>query len=142
MGNVNLTDMPASPVSSKPAQRWFARLAFVTAAAATVLVLVVAGLRGSVGLILVGVAGMALGLAGAWAFLTDRGVLRWLAGAVAVLGPLGIAVLYASARLLWVVVVFALLWLAALALGRRALAISGAPQARGSMRYRGRANRS
>jgi diacylglycerol kinase family enzyme len=127
MGNVNVTDMPALPVPSQPAQRWFARLAFVLAAAATVLVLVVAGLRGSIGLILVGVAGMALGLAGAWAFLTHRGLLRWLAGAVALLGPLGIAVLYARARLIWVVAVFAVLWLAALAVGRRALAISGAP---------------
>jgi diacylglycerol kinase family enzyme len=36
-------------------------------------------------------------------------------------------VLYARARLIWVVAVFALLWLAALAVGRRALAISGAP---------------
>src|ERR687889_634807 len=106
MGNVNLTDMPAMPAPSQPAQRWFARLAFVTAAAATVLVLVVGGLRGSVGLILVGVAGMALGLAGAWAFLTHRGVLRWSAGVVALLGPLGIAELYTRARLMWVVVVF------------------------------------
>ena len=69
------------------------------------------------GLLLVGVGGMALGLAGGWGFLAHRGVLRWLAGAVAVLGPLGIAVLYAGARLLWVVLVFALLWLAALAPG-------------------------
>jgi len=126
MSNVNLTDTPALPASSQPAQRWLARLAFLTAAAATVLVVVVAGLRGSVGLILVGVAGMALGLAGAWAFLTHRGVLRWSAGAVALLGPVGIAVLYTRARLMWVVVVFALLWLAALAVARRALATSGA----------------
>ena len=35
--------------------------------------------------------------------------------------------LYARARLIWVVVVFALLWLAALAAGRRALAATGAP---------------
>jgi len=127
MSNVNLTDTPALPASSQPAQRWLARLAFLTAAAATVLVVVVAGLRGSVGLILVGVAGMALGLGGAWAFLTHRGLLRWSAGAVALLGPLGVAVLYTRARLMWVVVVFALLWLAALAVARRALATSGAP---------------
>src|SRR5918997_516764 len=42
MSNVNVTDMPALPVPSQPAQRWLARLAFVTAAAATVLVVVVA----------------------------------------------------------------------------------------------------
>ena len=127
MSNVNVTDTPALPASSRPAQRWLARLAFLTAAAATVLVVVVAGLRGSIGLILVGVAGMALGLAGDWAFLTHRGLLRWSAGAVALLGPLGIAVLYTRARLMWVVVVFALLWLAALAVARRALTTSGAP---------------
>jgi diacylglycerol kinase family enzyme len=127
MGEVNLTDMPALPLPARPAQRWIARLAFVTAGAAIALVIVVAGLRGSIGLILVGAAGMALGLAGAWAFLTHRGFLRWSAGVVALLGPAGVAVLYMRARLMWVVVVFALLWLAALALARRALAVTGAP---------------
>src|SRR4029450_1061448 len=100
MVELSPTDVPALPVSSRPAQRWFARLAFVLAAAATVLVLVTAGVRGSIGLLLVGAAGMALGLAGAWWFLTHRGVMRWLAAVVVILAPLAIVVLYASARLI------------------------------------------
>ena len=50
---------PGSPSSRPPPRR--------------VLVLAVAGVRGSVGLLLVGAAGMAVGLAGAWWFLTHRG---------------------------------------------------------------------
>ncbi|GGQ48850.1 diacylglycerol/lipid kinase family protein [Couchioplanes azureus] len=114
------------PASTRPAQRWLARFAFLAVAAATVLVLAVAGLRGGVALLVVAVAGMAAALAGVWWFLTHRGVLRWLAAAVMVLAPLTVAVLYARARLVWVVVVFALLWSAALAAGRQALAASAA----------------
>jgi diacylglycerol kinase family enzyme len=124
---VDAAGQPAPSVPTRPGQRWLARLAFVAATAATVLVLVVAGLRGSIGLLIVGAAGMAVGLAGAWWFLTRRRLLRWLAGALVVLGPLTVAVLYARANLLWVVVAFALLWLAALAAGRRALAVTGMP---------------
>jgi diacylglycerol kinase family enzyme len=120
-------DEAAAPVASRSGKVWLARLAFVTAAAATVLVVAVAGLRGSVGLILVGATGMAVALAGAWWFLTHRGILRWLAGAMALLGPLAVAVTYAWARLLWIVLVFALLWVAAVAAGRRALALDGIP---------------
>jgi diacylglycerol kinase family enzyme len=127
MVDVEATDVSALPAPSRPAQRWLARLAFLTVAAATVLVLVVAGVRGSIGLLLVGVVGMAVALAGAWWFLTHRGLVRWLAGVVVILAPLIVAVLFARARLVWVVVVFALLWLAALAAGRRALAVTGAP---------------
>jgi diacylglycerol kinase family enzyme len=119
--------VPVSPVAVRPAQRWLARLALLTAAAAAVLVLAVAGLRGSLGLLLVGFVGTAVGLAGAWWFLTHRGLLRWLAAVVVVLGPLTVAVLYARAGLIWVVIVFALLWLATVAAGRRALAVTGTP---------------
>ncbi|HET6533890.1 MAG TPA: diacylglycerol kinase family protein [Actinoplanes sp.] len=116
---IDLSAAEAAPSTS--AQRWLARLAFITAAAATVLVLAVAGFRGSIGLLLVGVAGMAAALAGAWWFLTHRGLVRWLAGALVILAPLTVAVLYARARLVWVVIVFAVLWAAAMAAGRRAL---------------------
>ena len=104
------------------APRRLARLSLTTAAIAVLLVLATAGLRNSLGLLLVGAAGSAAGLAGGWWFLTHRGVLRWLAGAVVVLAPLVVAVLYARARLIWVVVLFGLLWAAAIAAGRRALA--------------------
>ncbi|MGA5299991.1 diacylglycerol/lipid kinase family protein [Nucisporomicrobium flavum] len=117
---------PAVPVPERPAQRWLARLAFLVAAAATVLVITAAGVRGSLGLLLVGAAGMAVAFAAAWWFLSHRGLRRWLAGVLVVIAPLTIAVLYARARLIWVVVLFAALWLAAVAAGRRALAVQDA----------------
>jgi diacylglycerol kinase family enzyme len=123
MVEVTPTETPVL-APARPAQRWMARLALITAAAATVLVLAGAGVRGSIGLLLVGVAGMAVGLAAAWWFLTHRGVLRWLAGIVLIVAPLTVIVLFAVARLVWVVVVFALLWAFALAAGRRALAVT------------------
>jgi diacylglycerol kinase family enzyme len=106
---------------------WFARLAFVAATAATVLVLAVAGLDGSLGLLLVGGLGSALTLAAAWWFLTHRGLSRWAAGVVVVLAPLTVVVLYARAGLVWVVVVFGVLWAGAVAAGRRALQVTEGP---------------
>ncbi|MFJ5986315.1 diacylglycerol/lipid kinase family protein [Lentzea sp. NPDC092896] len=108
-----------------PEQRRFARLAFLAAGTAVVVVLVAAGVRAGVGLVLVGATGTALALAGAWWFLAHRGLVRWLAGVLVVLVPLTVVVLYVQARLAWVVVVCALLWLAAVACGRRALTANG-----------------
>ncbi|KUL28145.1 diacylglycerol/lipid kinase family protein [Actinoplanes awajinensis] len=113
-----------------PSRPWLARLAFVAAAAATVLVLAAAGLGGSLALLLTAVLGSAVTLAAAWWFLTHRGLLRWVAGLIVVLAPLVVAVLYARARLIWVVVLFGLLWAGAVAAGRRALAVTdGGPDA-------------
>ena len=117
-------EVPAPVVPSRPAERWLARLAFLLAAAATAVVLVVGVLVGVV-LLAVMAGGMAAGLAGAWWFLTHRGLWRWLAGALMVLAPLVVAVLLASNRQIRVVVVLALLWTGALAAGRRALAAAG-----------------
>jgi diacylglycerol kinase family enzyme len=102
-------------------RRWLARFAFLSAASAVVLLLAVAGLRAGIGLVLVGVAGMVAGLAGAWWFLTHHGLVRWLAGFVVVVAPLTVVVLYAQAHLVWVVVACAALWSIAVACGRRAL---------------------
>lgn len=110
-----------------PEQRWAARLAFLAAGTAVVVVLVAAGVRAGVGLVLVGATGTALALAGAWWFLAHRGLVRWLAGVLVVLVPLTVIVLYVQARLAWVVVVCALLWFVAVACGRRALATNGGP---------------
>ena len=126
MADTNVIQTLAVPALPRPAQRWLARLTFLTAAAATVLVLGVAGMRGSIGVLIIGAVGMALALAGAWWFLSHRGLRRWLAGLLAVIAPLTVAVLYASAHLIGVVIVFVMLWLAALAAGRRALAVPGA----------------
>ncbi|MEU4159080.1 diacylglycerol kinase family protein [Actinoplanes sp. NPDC026670] len=116
--------MPEASVVS-PNRAWLARSSFAAAAAAVVLVLAVAGLRGGLGLLLAGALGSAAGLAGAWWFLSHRGLWRWLAGTVVVLAPITVAVVYMRHRLLWVVIVFALLWAVAVAAGRRALAEPG-----------------
>src|SRR5947209_1010553 len=75
------------------AQRWLARVAFVVAAAAVVVLLAVAGIRG-VGLVLLGAVGVAVCLVAVWWFLVHRGVLRWLAAVLAVAAPLAVAVFY------------------------------------------------
>ena len=118
------------------AQRWLARLAFLTAAAAVVVLLAAAGLRGSIALILVGTAGVAVGLAAVWWFLSHRGPVRWLAAALAVAAPLAVLVMYARAGLVWVVVVSAALWLAAAAAGRAALVRTGEFHVHTSTRHR------
>jgi diacylglycerol kinase family enzyme len=110
---------PAPATGAAP--RWLARLAFVAGAAAVVLLLVAAGLRGAIALLLVGTAGVAVTLVGVWWFLSRRGPARWFAAAVA-LAPLPIvAILYVRAGLLWVVVAFAVLWAVAGIAGRAAL---------------------
>ncbi|MGW4209237.1 diacylglycerol/lipid kinase family protein [Lentzea sp. NPDC004789] len=102
-------------------RRWLARFAFLAAAAAVVLVLAVAGPRAGIGLVLVGLAGTVVTLAGAWWFLVHHGVVRWLAGFLVVFAPVAVAVVYARAHLVWVVGAAAALWMIALACGRRAL---------------------
>lgn len=110
-----------------PRQRRLARFAFLAAGTAVVVVLVAAGVRAGLGLVLFGATGIAIALVGAWWFLTRRGLVRWLAGMIVLLAPLTVVVLYVQARLAWVVVVCALLWSAALVCGRRALASSDEP---------------
>lgn len=109
------------------ARRWLARLAFAAATVATALVLTVAGVAGSLLLLLTAAVGSAVTLAGAWWFLTHRGVLRLAAGVLVILAPLVVAVLYARADRIWVIVVFGLLWSAAVTAGRRALAVTAEP---------------
>jgi diacylglycerol kinase family enzyme len=109
-------------------QRWLARLALVAAAAAVLVAPVVAGFRQSIALVLVGLAGLALTLAGAWWALAHKGLGRWLAVAVAVLAPLTVLVLYRRERLTWVALL-ALGFLAlAVAAGRAALRRDAIPE--------------
>jgi diacylglycerol kinase family enzyme len=115
----------SQPERTSPAQRWLARLAFLLAAVAVVLPVVAAGPRDSVAMIIVGVVGAALTLAAGWWFLTRRGVLRVLAGVLTVAAPVTVAVLYAGRGLLWIAVVTPLVVVAALAIGRAALAAPG-----------------
>jgi diacylglycerol kinase family enzyme len=103
-------------------QRWLARLTFVAATAAGVVLLAVVGIGGSLTLLTVGAVGMSVALVAAWWFLTRRGVFRWLAGGLAVAAPVTVAALYTRAGLLWLVLLCAALWVVAVAAGRAALA--------------------
>jgi diacylglycerol kinase family enzyme len=117
-----------TPEMATVAQRWLARLALVAAAAAVLVAPVVAGLRQSIALVLVGLVGLALALAGVWWALTNKGLVRGLAIALAVAAPLTVLVLYRRERLLWVALLaFALLGMA-VAAGRAALARDAIPE--------------
>jgi diacylglycerol kinase family enzyme len=104
-----------------PAQRWLARLSFVLAGLAVVIVVVFAGLK-SLAMLAVGLAGAAVSLAAAFLFLSRRGIWRWLSLAVFVLAPIAVIVIYAFRDLLWVAVVAAAAWLGAGVAARLALA--------------------
>jgi diacylglycerol kinase family enzyme len=104
------------------AQRWLARLSFVLAGLAVVMLLVFAGLR-SIAMLGVGLGAAAVSLAAAYWALSHRGLWRWLALAAFVLAPVAVIIVYAFAALLWVALVSAALWLLAATAARSALAI-------------------
>src|SRR4029453_16405018 len=110
------------------AQRWLARLALVAAAAAVLVAPVVAGFRQSLALVLVGLAGLALTMAGVWWALTNKGLIRWLAGGGAGAAALVVLVLYMGRGLLWVVLVAIGLLVLAVAAGRAALRRDAIPE--------------
>jgi diacylglycerol kinase family enzyme len=103
------------------AERWLARLSFVLAALAIVILAVFAGLK-SVTMLAAGLAAAAVALGAAYFFLSQRGVWRWLALAVFVLAPVAVIVVYAFAALLWVAIASAAAWLLAGVTARSALA--------------------
>jgi diacylglycerol kinase family enzyme len=123
-----VTPEQEAPGRATVVQRWLARLALVAAAAAVLVAPVVAGFRQSLALVLVGLAGLALTLAGAWWALAHKGLVRWLAVAVAVVAPLVVLVLYTSRGLLWVVLVALGLLALAVAAGRAALRRDAIPE--------------
>jgi diacylglycerol kinase family enzyme len=100
-------------------ERWLARLAYISALAA-VLLLVIGG-RSSLAVLTVGVLGLMLTLAGVWWFLSRRGLVRWLSAILAVASPAVVIVLYVSRDLLWAVVLVALLAATSVAAARAAL---------------------
>ena len=114
----------AAPGLSPPGQRsqhWLARLSFVLAGLAIVLLLVFAGLK-SLAMLAVAVAAAVVSLAAAYVFLSRRGVLRWLSLAVFVLAPIVVIVVYAFRDLLWIALLSAGVWLLASMTARAALA--------------------
>ena len=116
------------PGTATVAQRWLARLALVTAAAAVLVAPVVAGFRQSIALVLVGLAGLALTAAAVWWALAHRGLVRGVAVVLAVAAPLTVLILYRSARLTWVVLVALALLALAVAAGRGALRRDAIPE--------------
>jgi len=103
-------------------QHWLARLSFVFAGLAVVVLLVFAGLR-SIAMLGVGLGAAAVSLAAAYSALSHRAPWRWLALAVLVAAPVAVIIVYAFAGLLWVALVSAALWLLAGMTARSALAI-------------------
>ena len=91
-----VTTEQQAPGRATVAQRWLARLALGAAAAAVLVPLAAIGFRASVVLVLVGMVGLGLTAAGIWWALTNKGLVRWLATAVAVLAPLVVLILYTS----------------------------------------------
>src|SRR5215218_9816316 len=117
-----------APGGATVAQRWLARLALVAAAAAVLVAPVAAGLRQSIALVLVGLVGLFLTLAGVWWALTNKGPVRGLSIALAVAAPLCVLFLYTRARLLWVVLVALGLLALGVAAGRAALRRDAIPE--------------
>jgi diacylglycerol kinase family enzyme len=101
-------------------QRWLARLAFLAAFGSVVVLL--AGGRGSLAVLAVGILGLATALAGMWWFLAHRGVARWCAAALVIGALVAVLVFYTSRGLLLDVVLALLLGAVAGAAGRAALA--------------------
>jgi len=117
---------PGTPAHATRGQRWLARLAF-TAAFAAVAVVLLSGVLKSITALLVGFAGLAIGCAAAWWFLSHRGVVRWVACAVLVAAPVAVIVVYVAAGLLWEIALSVVLAAAAVATGRAALSSGRSP---------------
>jgi diacylglycerol kinase family enzyme len=113
--------IPGPGSLSTSRQRWLARLSFVLAGLAVVIVVVFAGVK-SLAMLAVGVAAAVVTLAAGYVFLSRRGVVRWLALAVFVLAPVAVIVVYAFRDLLWVAIAAAAAWLLAGVTARLALA--------------------
>jgi diacylglycerol kinase family enzyme len=125
------TTQVEAPGGATVTQRWLARLALVAAVAAVLVAPVVAGLRQSLALVLVGLAGLAVTLAGAWWALAHKGPARALAAALAVAAPLWVLVAYRGRGLLWVALVALGLLALAVAAGRAALRRDAIPERMG-----------
>ncbi len=105
--------------------RWLARSAFVMMLAAVATLIGFAGLGGLV-MVVIGVIGAGLVVAGTYLFLAHRGVLRWIAVAVVIATPIAMIVLFAVHHLIWVALLSVALMVLAAAAGRRALAPAAA----------------
>jgi diacylglycerol kinase family enzyme len=101
-------------------RRWAARASLGLAVLVVVVLLAFAGRRGVWLVLLTAATALVVLAAGFW-FLLQRGLLRWLALALAVGAPLAVLVVFAAHRLLWVALLAAGLMAAAVTAARTAL---------------------
>ena len=99
--------------------RWLARGSIVLMLGAAA-VLLAAG-AGSVLVVATAFAAIAVCVAGAWWFVSKRGLARWLAAVLLVGAPIAVLVWYIARNVLWAVLLVAVLIVASIALGRQAL---------------------
>jgi diacylglycerol kinase family enzyme len=107
-------------MDSVQARSWWARASLALVVLSFAVLLVFAGFRGIWLLVLTAAAGGVMVAAAFW-FLQQRGLLRWIALAVAMAAPLAVLVVFVANRLLWVALVALALWSAATMAARAAL---------------------
>src|SRR5688572_1509692 len=107
-------------MDSLQARVWWAWASLGPAVLTAVVLLAFAGRRSARLVLLTAASVLVVGAAGFW-FLLQRGVLRWLALALAVGAPLAVLVVFVVAQLLWVAVTAAGLLGAAVVAARTAL---------------------
>jgi diacylglycerol kinase family enzyme len=115
----------AASAQSTPAQRWLARLSFVLAGLAIVILVVFAELK-SLAMFAVGLVAAVVSVAAAYFVLSRRGVVRWLSLGLLVLVPIAVIAIFAFGGVLWVAIVSAGVWLLAGVTARQAL--TGGPE--------------
>ncbi|MFB9574716.1 diacylglycerol/lipid kinase family protein [Streptomyces yanii] len=103
---------PAAIAQGMSAQRWLARLSFVLAGLAVVILVVFAQLA-SLAMFAVALAAAVASVAAAYFFLSRRGIVRWLSLGVFVLVPIAVVVIFAVSGVLWVAIVSVGVWLLA-----------------------------
>ena len=114
------TMTPVASAQSTPAQRWLARLSFVLAGLAIVLLVVFAELK-SIAMFTVGLVAAIVSVAAAYFVLSRRGIARWLSLGILVLVPIAVIAIFAAGGVLWVAIVSAGVWLLAGVTARQAL---------------------
>jgi len=110
----------AASAQGTPAQRWLARLSFVLAGLAIVILVVFAELK-SLAMFAVGLVAAVVSVTAAYFVLSRRGIMRWLSLGVLVLVPIAVIAIFAVGGVLWVAIVSAGVWLLAGVTARQAL---------------------
>jgi diacylglycerol kinase family enzyme len=107
-------------MNSLQARSWWARGSLALVVLSFAVLLVFAGRR-SIWVLVLTAAAAGVMVAGGFWFLQQRGVLRWVALALAVGAPLAVLVVFVAQRLLWVALLALALWAAATLAARVAL---------------------